>query len=240
MGKGSVPGASTAYTWQIQSIQNAAGTAVNLDYFPIDIPALPVINGQRLTAAQFMEYVRLNINSFIDPGQPMFSPCADIPGSGPDWQNHVLGTIMDISIFPDAGSVILSKYTANEWDFSTIHEPFKMNGSHPVSGTRAFGCIPSASGSGATFYIRGADRINYTAAEIVGKVLAGTTSSSKALQFDEGDKLWNSLERNIALFVNQNGGSATVKQAITNRPDWVAVKAALENNTPLAGVPCPN
>lgn len=240
MGKGSVPGGSTAYTWQVQSIQNAAGTAVNPDYFPIDIPVLPIINGQRLTAEQFMEYVRLNINSFIDPGQPMFSPCPEIPGSGPDWQNHTLGTIMDISIFPDAGSVILSKYTANEWDFSTIHEPFRFNGAHPVSGTRAFGCIPAASGSGATFYIRGADRINYTAMELLGEIRAGTTSPAKAFQFIKGDELWNSLEANIALFINKHGGSATVKTPVTNRPDWAAVLAALENSAPLAGVPCPN
>jgi len=165
MGLGNIPGTSAAYTWQIQAIQSASGTAINLDYFPIDIPTLPVVNSQRLTAEQFMEYVRLNINSFIDPGQPTFSPCSHILNSDADWQNHALGTIMDIGIPIDIGSVILSKYTPNEWDFSTIHEPFLDNGSHPVSGTRAFSCTPS--GAGATFYIRGADRINYSAGELV-------------------------------------------------------------------------
>jgi hypothetical protein len=48
------------------------------------------------------------------------------------------------------------------------------------------------------------------------------------------------LEKNIAAFVNAHGGSATVKTPVTNRPDWAAVLAALENNTSLAGVPCPH
>ena len=177
-----------------------------------------------------MEYVRLHLNDFTDPDQPDFTPSPRIANSTADWQNHVLGAVVAISIPMDEGSVILSGYSSTSWDFSTIHEPFFYNGSQPVSGTREFRCIPS--GAGATFYIRGADRANCSPMELLGKISGGTTSPAKVFQFTAGDKLWSSLERSIADFVNSHGGSATVKPPVVNRPNWEEVKKALDGNTP--------
>jgi hypothetical protein len=92
-----------------------------------------------------------------------------------------------------------------------------MSCSHPVNGACAFGSIP-ASSSGATFYIREADRINYSAVELIGKALNVSSGTTTPLQFTEGDRLWKSLEKNIASFVNAHGGSATVKPPLPIAP----------------------
>lgn len=194
-----------------------------------------------------MEYVRLHINDFVGSDQPHFNPHPSLPGDAALWQDHTLGSILGIGIPIDAGSVILSDYSIYHWTFTTIYDP--INGAHPVSGNRTFGCTyrPGSSVGGLfddyypvtyTFYIRGADRINYRTEELVGSILNGSLQPSNALQFSEADRLWVSMQNKVAAFVNNHGGVAQVETPIINRPDWQAVKAALENNQPLNTVPC--
>jgi hypothetical protein len=43
--------------------------------------------------------------------------------------------------------------------------------------------------------------------------------------FDGGHRLWLSFQRKVAEFVNKNGGTATVRPAVSERYDWRQVVA---------------
>lgn len=214
-------------TWQIQAIQNAGGVAINLDYFSVDVTQLP---SQFSTPEQLLNSMRLNFNSYINTFYSSFSPNPLLPGEGNRWSSqNPLGTIISISIPGNSGSVITSDYDTRHWIFSTIHDP--LNGNHPVSGNREFGFVPISSG-GYTFYVRGVDRIDSRFAEFLGSV------TNPPVPFLAADNLWQSWQNGLATSVNNNGGHASINQPITNRPNWTSVLAALQNNAPLATVPC--
>ena len=247
------PYSSVDPRWQIQAIEYAQGTAVNLDRFSVTMTQLPTVNGVQLNAPQFMEYIRTHINDFVGPGQPTFAPQNILPGEDTRWQNHELGTIVSINIPLDNGSVILSDYSRDEldthWTFSTLHDPY--NGSHPVSGTRSFGIVTVPGSSWInftqpttyTFYIQGADRILSRPGEMAGALMSLSTNPANAFQYKKGDEAWNSLANGVANFVNNpshggHTGAATVSAPITNRPNWTDVYNALQNHQPLSSVPC--
>ncbi|WP_375446463.1 hypothetical protein [uncultured Fibrella sp.] len=106
----------------IQYIQNAAGSQVNCDYFPIKIDRLP--NGF-FSPEQFIEYFRMSINNF---SPKKFYPHPSISGEANKWQNEPLGSIISIEIDPmDYGSVTVIDKQNMDWTFATIHDPFKPN-----------------------------------------------------------------------------------------------------------------
>lgn len=241
--------------WQIQSIQDAGGQSINLDRFSVTMSQLPTINGTQLTAAQFLEYIRTNINSFVEGSQPNFTPQTILPGEDIRWQNHELGTVVSIDLPLDDGSVILSDYAQTDWDthwtFSTLHDPY--NGSHPVSGTRTFGIVynPGFTNpvfgfsypSSYTFYISGADRILSGPGEMFGALMNLSTNRANAFQYEKSDATWNGVINKVARFVNDpiHGGQpgvANIDPPITNRPNWEKINEALKNNKPFSSIPC--
>ena len=228
--------------WYIQSLENADGTAINLDYFPIRVSSLPILNGKQSTAAEFLEYIRLNINHSLDQSKSSFQPHPLLmPAESERWLNSPLGSVIMISIpgdkpfgfVGDDGSVIVSDYQPDSWTFSTIHEPQASD--HPVSGNRQFGYTQNADGS-YIFYTRGADKLTGTLDDLLGLVTKAATG--EVYQFSEADNLWRSFQKDIADFVNQNGGSAQKQAPVTNRPDWEKVKDAIKNNRNLSTVDC--
>lgn len=249
--------------WQLQSLQDAGGKTINFDNFSVTLSQLPIVNGNRLSPEQFVEYVRTHINDFTGPGNPTFNPHPNIPGEAARWQNHEIGSVISIDIPFDNGSVILSDYSSTtsmygstygtSWTFSTLTDPY--NGTHPVSGNRRFGVTVTPDYSGwaggyyvdspptYTFYIQGVDRIYLRAGELVGAAASGQFSSSKALQYAKADNAWNSFITNIANFANSHqsqgsGNVAKINPSVTVRPNWADVTNALTNHRPLQSVPC--
>ena len=103
--------------WVIQSIANAQGIAINLDYFSVKINKLP--DGFN-SPDMLLEYIRTNINNFIDTQYSSFQPHPGLSGETNRWLNDPLGSILSITIPVDNGSVIVSGYNHNYWIFSTI------------------------------------------------------------------------------------------------------------------------
>ena len=123
--------------FDILTLQNAAGTVVNMDYFPVRVTELPT----GMTADEFLEEIRTNINDFVDTDLSGFSPEDEVE-TGTDetdlWESEEpIGAILHIEIPMDEGSVICSDYDSDQWKFSTIRAPWDYD--HPVSGTREFG-----------------------------------------------------------------------------------------------------
>lgn len=225
------PGITTTTVARLQDINNAHSAVVNMDYFPVTVTELPIINGVRQTPGQFLEYIRKNINSFVDTDYAEFEP---YQWYGVDetalWNSsNPLGAVVGIDmgeflwVFDDNGSVIVSEYSSTGWTFSTIFDP--KYGQHPVSGHRDFGFIENANGS-YTFYTRGVDRL--TSGDIT------FMQSEFGVPFAQADGLWTSFQNMINTFVNQKGGNSSVGTPDIHRPDWQMVKDVIEGRAPLS------
>lgn len=215
-------------TWDIQEIQNAYGTRVNLDEFSVKVQTLPSLNGSQMTAKQLLDHIRKHINDFA----PTFTPY-DAPYDWDLWySDNPLASVMQIQMsalsgFID-GDVIVSQYEECCWVFTTLKGPFYASGDHPVSGNRQFGYRIASDGIGFEFYCKGADR---------------TTQPWHALNnsgfaFEQADALWTGFQDNILEFVNTHNGNAPSTQYITNRPNWDDVKAMLKSDSPITSIPC--
>lgn len=229
------PGNDNSYLTNIQNINDAYSTVVNMDYFPITVSLMPLVNGKVATPEQFLDYIRKNINTLVNTEYSKFVP---YKYSGVDdtnlWnssnpKNAVvaidIGSLWGTGILDDNASVIVSKYNSSGWTFTTIHEP--MYGDHPVSGNRDFGFVKNSNGS-YTFYTRGVDRLTNWDADAV-NAMFGTP-------FDSADALWKSFQKKVSDFVNFNGGNAGSAQVEIHRPDWAKVKDVIDGKAPLSSL----
>jgi hypothetical protein len=209
------------YGWSVQSLNEAKGTVVNMDYYSVTINQLP--GGE--SAPQLLDYIRRNINSFIDPTKADFEPFSNSEYN--NWQSSsYLGSIVHIDMGndntwagdynfvdqPDDGSVICTKAQSDHWIFTTITAP--GDGEHPVSGNRQFGYTQNRNGS-YTFFTRGVDRAT-------GHIDDYAQENWDAI-FSEADQLWSSFQEGIKNYVNSHGGNASVtpENKVYHRPDWV-------------------
>lgn len=230
--------------FKVQSIENASGAVVNMDYFPVKINILPdnPLTGQKFTAPQFLEHIRKSLNSFINTSYSHFSP-SNITGQNESviWNStNPLGAVLHINIpgGPGDGAVICSSYNPDQWIFSTIEVPFLMfnenyAGEHPVSGNREFGYTTNADGS-FTFYTRGVDRIT-------DPIDAFAAQNVLSNAFEGPDNLWNSFKNGIYNYVVANQGSAnspTNSDNVIERPDWEAVAEVLRGERPITTLGC--
>jgi|GEM_PF-5781593 len=212
-------------TWSIQSIQDASGARVNLDFFAVIIDSLPFVNGNRLTAKQLLDHFRKNINDFA----PKFEPYDD-PYDKDLWASeNPLGTIMHITMNVLAdGDVIASHNDECCWIFTTLRGPIYWAGYHPVSGNRMFGY---AIQNGKTIiYTRGVDRTTTW--------YHGINDSQNA--FEAADAFWHGMQYNLSEYVKDNGGklSAMPTFEIIHRPKWNDVKQILQSTYPITSVTC--
>jgi hypothetical protein len=212
------------------AIEDGVGP-INLDYYPIRISAMPVSGGRVMQAIELLEFVRRNLNNFVDnsPNGAIFNtyePLVDDPLWLPPFlQTAFVGAVISIDIFIDIpifgginiddGSVVLSEIASDRWIFSTLRTPNDLN--HPVSGNRQFGFFPGVAGE-FIFYARGADRLTTFIDELAGnRAFAGA------------DNLWRSFQRKLTNFVNSNGGLANIEPPLSNRYDWPTVQASYFN-----------
>lgn len=221
-------GNDNSYITNVQNINNAYSEVVNMDYFPISVNIMPLVNGKVSTPEVFIEYIRKNINSFVNTGYSKFNPYVY---SGVDdtklWNSsNPKNSVIAIDIGgPDDGSVIVSDYRSSGWTFTTLFEP--KYGIHPVSGNRQFGFIKNTNGS-YTFYTRGVDRI--TTFEVA------AIQSMSGVPFAAADALWTSFQKGITDYVNKNGGSAAPAKQEIHRPNWEQVKAVADGKAPLSSL----
>jgi hypothetical protein len=210
----------SAKSYDVQDIAEGWGKAVNVDEYVVRIDKLP--NGW--TKSQFTKYVRINLNSLLDQKISKFGPFSS--GDGADWKSGVnakLGTIMVFDIATvggvrDDGAVVVSKTSADSWIFSPIKDGLLGDfGTHPVAGNRQFGVRKK--GETLEFYTRAFDR-----------VYAIEAAAAEGRAFEGADKLWRSMQTNLEVYVNTNGGSASAQTPTTpggnvpsKKPQYVVV-----------------
>lgn len=220
--------------FEIQSLSDANGTMVNLDYFPVRVTTLPnnPNTGLQFNADEFLDYFRRNINSFVSGST--FEPYCEISSICSQettlWNSSDLTeALVYIDIPFDDGVVICTEYTNAYWRFMTMNAPYA--GNHPVSGTRQFGYEQNPDGS-YNFYVRGVDRFDSNLIENTAYILSGGNA------FIGADGLWSSFQEKLNQFVNSNGGSSNELIPIKNRPDWNKVQDVLLGLRPISDLGC--
>lgn len=242
---------SPYYGWALQNIENAKGSLVNNDYFSVTFNTMPYKpfphNNEQFTAAEFLSYVRTNLNSFVNTNYSSFTPSNQTGyNEGAIWySNNPIEAIIHINIpsqinnqYGDDGSVITSGYQINtngmgsfsnsHWMFTTIKTPYAsltqgLDGEHPVSGHRKFGLIKS--GDSYTIYTRGVDRVTGG---------LGATLVGQQYMFTQADNLWSSFQQGIKSYIQNNsyGNTITINTPAKWRPKWQEAKNVLINNLP--------
>lgn len=242
--------------WNIQNLNDADGAVVNCDYFPLQINSFPINpqTGIAYTPADYLEYFRKNINSFItSPVEASFNCDFDVqlPNTPPGttWNdcikfnlpfNQSVGAVWHINIpgplgTSNDGSVIISGYEDTiytggshhiNFTVSTLETPFDFE--HPVAGNRRFGLFNTLAAPNTwTFYTMGVDRVNNWLDD----------RFIQRYMFQQADALWNNVLGNVAFSIaNSSGGSANYYQqhSYIARPQWENVKAYLKNEITLA------
>ena len=225
---------STEPEFNLLMLDNAAGTVVNCDYFPIKITVLPTINGVQWTPQQVFEYFKNNINSVINTSIAEFEPYEDLVVNDETLWNSAnpFTALLHIDMIDD-GSVIISDYqvTPNlcRMKASTLNSPIDYD--HPVSGTREWG-IQSDPNGGFFFYTTAVDRMTQKFTEVVDDII---TTFGGASGFSKGDDLWRSLQNKMMEFINTNGGQAQLysNDYVAARPDYSAIRDFLLGNIDL-------
>ncbi len=219
----------------IQTLEDAGGTMVNMDYFPVKITTLPYnpITGQRFTADGLLDYFRRHINNFVD--DTTFVPYCEIQDICQQeidlWNsNNPLGALQYINITIDPGTVILTEFEHDYWYFMTMNAP--GSGNHPVAGTRQFGYEQNNDGS-YNFFVRGVDRFDSNMVENLAYIV------NRGEAFANSDDLWESFQRKFDQFVTVRGGvSSIITPDKDNRPDWDKVEMVLKGELPIGDLGC--
>jgi hypothetical protein len=224
------------HQFNIQSLDDAGGTRVNMDYYGIKITTMPndPATGQQFSPDELLDYFRRNINSLVSGST--FEPYCKIPSICQQemdlWDSsNPLGALIYIDIPLDDGVVVCSEYTNTHWYFMTMNAPYA--GNHPVSGVRAFGYESNQDGS-YTFFARGADRVVSWQIEYLGYI-AGFGNP-----FSGSDNLWSHFQTNLNSFVLNNSGASNIEPVITERVNREVVKDVLHGNRPVTDLNCYN
>jgi hypothetical protein len=201
---------------KIQRIELARGPTVNFDEFSVTLTKLPTSGPT--TADALLQYIRLNLNEFMDHSVATFS--AQNPQESADWRatdRAPLGAVMQFKIplwsisgnpLGEGASVVTSASSAHAWTFSPITVgPFDP-GEHPVSGNREFGWR-NEDGTFGQIYLRGVDR-----------AIGGKLDPGEETIFNGADALWKSFQMNVKAFVEKNGGEAQINAPTIRRPRW--------------------
>lgn len=217
--------------YTVQTIESGRSDDINLDYYPVYVSRMPVIDGQRLTAAQLFRHFRTHLNDFIDTDEAEFAP-ASVADTVRWFSDKPLGAVIFIDIWgPDNAYVACSDVGAQHWRFSTLTQRRDVpdiqlgvvthTDEHPVSGTREFGYV--GTDARAVFYTKGADRGSYRIEALNRKAFSG------------GHKLWRSFQRKLVAVIDRHGGKAEEfmvgergEPYISARHNWRRVRKALQ------------
>jgi N-acetyl-anhydromuramyl-L-alanine amidase AmpD len=214
---------STKPYWPLQLIEDGRGYDANMDDFTITVTKLPQLNGAELSPEALIEKVRLNINDFIDTDYATFEPLD--PVEADLWQtNHPLGAIVKIdAIGPDNFAVMCVDHWAGDkrggWVFATMETGFRLVGRHPLCGVRSFG-INEIEG-GWEVRTRAIDRWDSALETVAGHMVGAPAQQA----------LWESLQRGVARFVRDHGGTAVINRPIMRAVQWERIAQSFKRSS---------
>ena len=209
----------------LQHIEDGQGDA-NLDLYEVSISTFPInpATGIRFAPAAFFDYIRTNLNQFVDNENytfiTNFRPYSDSPNDR-KWNDPAqdpTGSLISIGYALNdptmkplgSDSVLTAKYirTASEysWIFTTAYTAADMGNS--FAGNREFKL--KYNGSQWIFSIRGAHRNS--------DVLFNGNE-----KFEGDEIVYGGIQNKVAHYVNLNGGSASTPAPTSYPYHWATV-----------------
>jgi hypothetical protein len=239
--------------WNIQYLEEAGGSVVNMDYFAVNITTFPnnPNTGNIYTPNEFLDFFRKNINIFSGT-YSQFEPYCEISNICTQetdlWNStNPTSSIVKINIpaFPyptgdiygNDGVVVCSEYTNNYWNFMTMEAPYDSN--HPVSGTRQFG-IEAINDGSYNLYMRGVDRFENGVIFDLLELFSDVPLVGPKDPFFGADMLWEHIQIQLNTFLNSQsvGGESTIVTPVTNRVNWEDVKDVLQGRKSKSDLGC--
>ncbi|HNK16553.1 MAG TPA: RHS repeat-associated core domain-containing protein, partial [Nitrospira sp.] len=190
------PGKDLPYGVEPQTVENARGTQLNLDYYSVNIDKLPSVDGKQVSEEQFLASLRDNLGQVLPDGTAFQKMTEGEGFVGDLYQFSIMGGT-------ERFQVSLSEDVPGErWRFSTVWSSDFGVWSHPVSGTREFGL--TRDDEHITFYTRGVD-VTTGVLDPPGLVFAGA------------ERTWSTMQAKLVDQVNESGGQASVGSRLSAR-----------------------
>ena len=134
-------------------------------------------------------------------------------------------------IATDDGAVMVSHFTNNDWTIASIQTA--NNGTQPFSGNRQWGWNINQNGN-FEFFTRAVDVANISKLLNIG----ANTECQQETYYDIAEATWENLQQEIALWVNNNGGQASIVPKTVVRVAKEKVEELLNSNETINQINC--
>src|SRR5690554_1527467 len=233
----------------------------NIDYYGIEITTKPDFNndGQPDTNAQIYQAFRNNFTNLASGQKDNFQFSCDTDFDGNidandtgdiSWEfvpyspndanlftsSNPITAILNIEasasgigdLVADDGAIMVSGFTANYWTISTIETPY--NGTQPFSGNRQWGWNINQNGN-FEFFTRAVDVANISI--LVNILSPADTECQQDTYYNIAEATWQNLQQEIADWVNNSGGQATINTPKAVRVDKDKIIEILTTNNSI-------
>ena len=243
-----------------QSITDGNVPLANIDYYSVEVTSMPDFNNDGSPDSEAEMYQAFR-NNFIDlasgevedfqlscnlPFNPTntadmsweFIPLTDQDGI--DFvSNNPITSILTIEAFAsglgflaaDDGAVMVSGFTDNDWTISTISTA--NNGTQPFSGNRQWGWLMNQNGN-FEFFTRAIDVANISI--LLNIFSPADTECQQDSYYNVAEATWQNMQQEIAQWVNDNGGQATIIPHIAVRVDREKIEELLTSNDSIGEI----
>lgn len=236
-----------------QPISDGNVPLANIDYYGVEITTYPDFDndGNLDTESEIYQAFRENFTDLASGEEDDFQFTCDIPFNSTNtgdinWEfepltvqdgtdfisSNPISSILLIeadasgflpTIATDDGAIMVSGFTNNDWTISTITTP--ENGSQPFSGNRQWGWIINQNGN-LEFFTRAVDVASISTLLNIG----ASTECQQETYYDIAEATWQNLQQEIANWVNNNGGQATINTSETVRVKKEKIEEVLTDN----------
>ncbi len=254
---------STQYSHQ--PITDGNVPLANIDYYGVEVSTNPDFNndGTQDSEAEMYQAFREKFTDLASGEKDDFQFSCDIPGNATntgdiEWEfipfstqdgldfvsSGPIASILLIeadasgvlpTIATDDGAIIVSDFTNNDWTISTITTA--NNGTQPFSGNRQWGWIINEYGN-FEFYTRAVDAANISKLLNVLSLGGATTECQQDTYYDIAEATWQNMQDEIAEWVNNHGGQATVIPSTAVRVDKEKIEELLTSNETIDEINC--
>ncbi len=230
-----------------QPISQGNVPCANIDYYGVEVTTKPDFNndGQPDTNAQIYQAFRNNFTTLASGQKDNFqfsctTPLGDPMSGDISWEfvpystndatlfksSSPIPAILNIEadadvpgvlgegLIADEGAIMVSGFTPNNWTVSTIATPY--NGTQPFSGNRQWGWLINQNGN-VEIFTRAVDvaKINSLAKFLT----LANEECQQDTYYNVAEATWQNLQQEIADWINNNGGQATINAPKAVRVD---------------------
>ncbi len=143
------------------------------------------------------------------------------------------GTSGFLTLTADEGTIIVSDFTNNNWTISTITSD--ENSTQPFSGNRQWGWHINQNNN-LELFTRAVDVARVS--DIIKKDPRGSEECQQNDYYNIAEATWDNMQQEIAQWVNEYGGQATVVPKTAVRVDKEKLKELLKSNETINQIPC--